>query len=107
MDKFCATIVALPLAAKNPLVMKQIELMKGSKQKLTEAADKQMAMLQEHHDKRIALMQKGKQAQEAKRQKLQELNKPLPPLDGNTLGMALLKNMGLIRSTGLTEIMKL
>jgi hypothetical protein len=107
LDKFCAAIAAMPLAAKNPLVMKQIEFMKGSKQKLTEAADKQMALLQEHHDKSMALMQKGKQAQEAKRQKLEELNKPLPPLDGSALGMALLKNMGLIRKTGLTTIMKL
>jgi hypothetical protein len=107
LDKFCAAIAAMPLAAKNPLVMKQLEFMKGSKQKLTEAADKQMALLQGQHDKRIALMQKGKQAGEAKRQKLEEINKPLPPLDGTALGMALLKNMGLIRSTGLTTIMKL
>ncbi len=107
LDQFCAAIVALPVAAKNPIVMKQIELMKASKQKLTEAADKQTATVQEHLDKRTALIQKGKLAKEAKRRKLEEMNKPLPSLDGNALGMALLKNMGLIRSTGLTEIMKL
>jgi hypothetical protein len=107
LDKFCAAIAAMPLAASNPVVMKQLEFMKGGKQRLAEAADKQMALLQEHHEKRIALMQKSKQAQEAKRQKLQQLNQPLPPLDGHALGLALLKNMGLIRKTGLTDIMKL
>ena len=107
IDKFCALMAATPVAAANPKVMAQLELLKGTKQKLTDAAEKQMAIFQEHHDKRLALMQKGKQAKDAKQQKLEQLNKPLPPLDGNALGMALLRNMGLIRSTGLTEIMKL
>lgn len=81
--------------------------MKAGKEKLTEAADQQLANLGTLLLKRDAQAQKTQQAKEAKRRKLEELNKPLPPLDGNALGMALLKNMGLIRSTGLTEIMKL
>ena len=107
IDKFCALLGATSVAKANPKVMAQLEMLKGTKQKLTDAAAKQMDIFQGHHDKRMAIMQKSKQAKEARAKKMEERNKPLPPLDGTALTQALLKNMKLIRSTGLTEIMKL
>ena len=53
-----------------------------------------------------ALLQKSQQAKEAHNKKVEELKTSSPPLDGNALAEALLRNMGLIRKTGLTEIMK-
>jgi len=107
LDKFCATIVAIPLAAGNPEVMKQIDFLKGSKELLTKAAAQELATHKAQKEKMAALLQKSQQAKEAHNKKVEELKTPSPPLDGNALAEALLKNMGLIRKTGLTTIMKL
>jgi hypothetical protein len=45
------------------------------------------------------LVQTAKQKKEAHRQRMEELNTPSPPLDGNALGRALLKNLGLTEWT--------
>jgi hypothetical protein len=41
------------------------------------------------------MQEASKQKKENHRKKMEELNTPLPPLDGNDLGRALLKNLGL------------
>ena len=103
LDEFCASIVAIPLAAGNPDVMKQIEFIKGSKGMLTQAAAKQTAVFEAERAKRAATAQKLREAKEARKAEKakaappEETPGPLPPLDGNAIGMALLKNMGLIR----------
>jgi hypothetical protein len=107
IDKFCATMMAMPLLASNADLLKCLDAMKASKGKLAEAAEQQLAMYKAQKAKLDTLLQKSEQAKEAHKKKLEELKTPSPPLDGNALGLALLKNLGLIRRTGLTEIMKL
>ncbi|MDR3676642.1 MAG: cysteine peptidase family C39 domain-containing protein [Acidobacteriota bacterium] len=107
LDKFCATVVAMPMVAGNAEVMKHIDFLKGSKDKLTEAAAKDLANYKAQTDKMAARLHKSQQAKEAHNKKVEELKTPSPPLDGNALGLALLKNLGLIRRTGLTDAMKL
>lgn len=106
LDKFCAAIAAMPPLAANPEIMKNIEFIKGSKDKLKEAAAQQLATQKAEAEKIGALLQKSQQAKEAHNKKVEELKTPSPPLDGTALGLALLKNLGLIRRTGLTEMMK-
>jgi hypothetical protein len=97
IDKFCATMMAIPLLASNPDVLKCLDAMKASKGKLAEAAEQQLAMYKAQKEKLEALLEKSKQAQEAHKKQVETLTTPSPPLDGNALGQALLKNMGLIR----------
>jgi hypothetical protein len=107
LDKFCATIVALPLAAGNAEVMKHIEVIKASKELLKQVKAQELSIQIAQMEKMKALVAKAQQAKEAHNKKVEELKTPSPSLDGNALGLALLKNLGLIRRTGLTEIMKL
>ena len=97
IDKFCAAITAIPLAAGNADVMKCLDAMRASQEKLTEAAAQQLAMYKAQMDKLEALVQKSQQAQEAHKKQVEALTTPSPPLDGDALGQALLKNMGLIK----------
>jgi hypothetical protein len=97
IDKFCASMVALPLLADNPDLMKVLDAMKASKGKLKEVAEQQLAMYKAQKEKLEGLLEKSKQAQEAHKKQMEALTTPSPPLDGNALAQALLKNMGLIR----------
>jgi hypothetical protein len=40
----------------------------------------------------------AREKEDAHRRTMEDLNKPLPPLDGNTLGRELLNNLGLTRT---------
>jgi len=97
LDKFCAFILAIPKAADNPDVMKQISLLKESKEKLVAAQAEQLAVQKTHEEKLAAMVQQARQKEEAHRQKKEKLTTPSPPLDGNALGWDLLRNVGLIR----------
>jgi hypothetical protein len=97
MDKFCALIRSSPGAAGNPQIQRQLTLLMGTKQSLTlgraEAiANEKLARAQ--WDKIAAT---SRQAAEAHRKKMEELNRPSPPLDGNALGRALMKSLGFTR----------
>jgi hypothetical protein len=97
LDEFCAFILAMPKAAGNPDVMKQIALIKGSKEKLKVAQAEELAIQKAQEAKMAAMLQQAQQKEEAHRQKMEKLTTPSPPLDGNALGRDLLRNVGLIR----------
>ena len=52
--------------------------------------------------KMAAVAQASEQRGEAHRRKMEEMNTPSPPLDGNALGQALLKNLGVPVDRGAT-----
>jgi hypothetical protein len=54
-----------------------------------------MANRKLHQDQLAAFAQGAKQRQEEHDKKVEELKKPLAPLDGDALARALLKNLGI------------
>jgi len=94
IDKFCAHILGIPAAANHPEIKKQLDFIVGSKQKLALAQAELVASRAARQAELAALAKTAKEQQEAHRKKMEELNRPSPPLDGNALGHALLKNLG-------------
>jgi hypothetical protein len=94
LDKFCNHILSIPAAANHPDIKKQFDFIKASKEQLLLAHAESIANRKLHQDQLAALSQAAKQRQEVHQKKLDELNKPLGPLDGDALARALLKNLG-------------
>ena len=65
------------------------------REKLILAKAEERANLKAHEERMAAMSQAATKKADAHRQTMGELNKPLPPLDGNALGRDLLKNLGL------------
>jgi hypothetical protein len=96
IDKFCAHILTIPGAAEHPDIKKQLDFIASSKDELTKAVAEEEAAQQARFAQLAAIKQQGQAAREAHQKKLEELNKPLPPLDGDALARALLKNLGFL-----------
>lgn len=94
VDKFCNHIRGIPNAANHPEIQKQLDQISTCRDKFVLAYAEQLArstML----EKRFAELTKQAREQEvAIRQKMEESRKPLPSLNGNALGRALLGNLG-------------
>jgi hypothetical protein len=95
VDKFCGHALVLQAAANHIELKQQLDFIVGSRQKLKLAQAEELARLKASHDKLDALEQAAKQKEAARRQKIDERNQPLPPLDGIDLARALLANLGL------------
>ena len=102
LDKFCSAVMALPVAAANPEILQQLAFIAASKDKLTLAAAEELANQKAQQQKMAAVAQASEQRGEAHRRKMEEMNTPSPPLDGNALGQALLKNLGVPVDRGAT-----
>ena len=94
MDNFMSLVSSIPAAANNPDVKKQLEFITASKEKFKVAHAQELARRSAVIGQLAALTEKHKQQKEAQLKKTEELNKPSPPLDGDELGRALLKNLG-------------
>jgi hypothetical protein len=94
IDKFCAHILGLPAAANHPEIKKQLDFIVASKQKLSLAQAEMVASRAARQAELTALAKNAKEKQDAHHKKMEELNRTAPPLDGNALGHALLKNLG-------------
>ena len=97
MDKFCAHIQSLPAAAGNPAIQRQIESLLATKQTLLLARTEAIANEKLASDQMAKLVAESEKAAAAHQQKVDEINRPAPPLDGNALGRALMKNLGFTR----------
>jgi peptidase C39-like protein len=95
LDQFCNHILGLPGAANHPEIKEQLDFIAVNREKLMLAAAEERANLKAHEERMSAMSQAAKAKEDAHRRTIEELNKPLPPLDGNALGHALLKNLGL------------
>ena len=89
-----AASAPLPAAANHPEIKKQLDFIAASKQKISAAQAELAASRAARQAELAALAESAKQQQTAHRKKVEELNRPSPPLDGNALGHALLKNLG-------------
>jgi hypothetical protein len=95
LDKFCSHILSLPAAVSHPDIKPQIDFITASKEKLKLAQAEEFAHRKVRQEQLDELAQTAKQKEEAHRKRMEELNTPSPPLDGDALGRALLKNLGL------------
>lgn len=95
VDKFSAHILAIPVAANHPEIKRQLDAIAAGKEKFRLAYAEQVARRTMLEEQLAAVAQKNKEQEELHRQKLEELKTPSPPLDGNALARALLKNLGL------------
>lgn len=94
LDKFCAHIMTIPAAANHPEIKKQLEFIAAGKEKFKLSYAEHMAGLAASQAQLDALAKFGEEKAEAHRQKMEEADSPSPPLDGDELAAALLKNLG-------------
>jgi hypothetical protein len=97
MDKFCNQVQSLPSAANHAELQQQIRILSGTKAALRLALAEAAVYGQMHKDQLAAFVQGSEKRAEDHRKKTEELNRPTPPLDGNALGRALLKNLGFLK----------
>ncbi len=95
LDKFYSFVLTLPGTAANPEIKKQLDFIATSKEKLRLASAESLVYRKAHQDQLAKMAQTAKQNEEAHRKKVEELNRPSPPLDANALGQAFLKNIGM------------
>jgi hypothetical protein len=94
LDKFCSQILSVPGVGNNLEVKAQLDFITNSKQALTLALAEGLAHGQVRKEQLNRMQEAARQKEEAHRQKVEKLNTPSPPLDGDALGRALLKNFG-------------
>jgi hypothetical protein len=97
MDQFTSLVLSVPAAANHPDVKTQLEFIAASKEKFKVLHAEELARRTAVLGQLAALTEKTRQQKEAQLKKMEELNTPPAPLDGNALGRALLKNLGFIR----------
>jgi hypothetical protein len=95
LDKFCSHVLSLPAAAAHPDIKKQIDFILASKEQLKLAQAEELVHRKTRDEQLARLQEETAQREAAHRQKLEELETPAPPLDGNALSRALLKSLGL------------
>lgn len=95
IDKFSSFVLTIPGAANHPQIKKRLDFLASSKERLRLLQAEALVHRKVHQDQLAKFVQTAKQNEEAHRKKMEELNRPAPPLDGNALGHALLKNLGL------------
>jgi hypothetical protein len=96
LDKFCEHILAIPVVASHSDIKQQLDTLKVTREQLTFAHAEALASQKLYENQLATFAQAAQKRQEAHQKKLDELKKPLAPLDGDALAKALLKNLGLV-----------
>jgi len=96
LDKFCALVLSVPAAAHHPDIQRYMQALAGCKEDLKKAQVEALKNLKLHQDQMAKMVQEATRKQEAHRKRMEDLNRPSPPLDANTLAHALLKNLGYV-----------
>jgi hypothetical protein len=103
LDKFLAQILTSPRVASHPDVVRQLEFIKTSQEKLKLA---QTEMLIRRQTLKVDLekaQEKCAAEKQAVEKNREDAVKPAPSLDGNALGMALLKDLDLLGSKSVAQ----
>ena len=93
IDKFTSHILSIPAAANDPRVKQKLEFVAATKEQFKTAHAEDLARRTAIFGQLAALEEKNKQQKEAHLKKVEDL-KNAPPLDGDALGDAMLKNLG-------------
>jgi hypothetical protein len=94
LDKFCNHMASLPAVASMPDLKQNIDFLRAGKERLRLAQAEELARREARRQQLAAIEKSANESAEAHRKKVEELNTPAPPLDGDALGRALLKNLG-------------
>jgi len=94
VERFCAQILSMPGVANHPDVKAQIDFMRLNAEKLKPAQAEELAGMKAHSDRLTNFARESHEKVEAHKKKVEDLNTPPPPLDGDALGAALLKTLG-------------
>jgi hypothetical protein len=94
IDKFTGHVLSIPAAANDPNLKQKLELVAASKEKFRAAHAEDLARRATVFGQLAAFEEKTKQQKEAELKKIEDRNAPAPPLDGDALGNAMLKNLG-------------
>jgi len=95
LDKF-RDHVQSSKAGSNPQVREQLDFMMASKEKLALSQKEQIAYRRAHEAKLAQMKTRYGKEEERVRKQREEVTRPGAPLDGNALGQALLKSLGLL-----------
>jgi hypothetical protein len=94
IDKFTSHVLSIPAAANDPTIKQKLELVSASKEQFKAAHAADLARRATALGQIAAFQEKNTQQKEAQLKKIEELNAPGTPLDGDALGDAMLKNLG-------------
>jgi hypothetical protein len=94
LDKFRAHVLGIPGAANFPDLKSHIDFLQASKKQIRLEQTTELMAVQARLDRLTTATEETNRKVEAQRKEEEELNAPLPPLDGPALGQALLKNLG-------------
>lgn len=97
VDKFCAHILSLPAVAANADVRRNLDFIAASKEKLRIACDQELTRRATRQANLAAAQQIIQRQREEALKKMEEADTQPAPVDGDALGRALLKNLGLTR----------
>lgn len=96
LDKFCGHMLSLPGAADHPDLKAQIDFIQANKEKLKLAQAEEISGINARIERLVAKTDESEKKAEERRKQAEQRNAPIPPLDGNALGRALLKDLGLL-----------
>jgi hypothetical protein len=94
LDKFTSHILTIPAAANNPDVRKRLEFVDATKEQIKVAHAEDLARRSLVFGQLAAFEEKNKQQKEAELKKAADRDAPGPPVDGDALSHAMLKNLG-------------
>jgi hypothetical protein len=96
IDKFTSQIRSMPGTADNPDIKKRLDFIEATKVDIKAAHAADLARRTAVVGQLSAFEEKNKKQKEEQLKKMEERNAPGPPLDGDALGAAMLKNLGLV-----------
>ena len=96
LDKFCDLIRGLPGANSSAPLKEHLDRIGISKEKIVLAQSETLAYEKMAQDQWKKILEASEQKKDEHRRRMEELNRPSAPLDGNVLGRALLKNLGFL-----------
>ena len=96
LDKFVAAIRDIPEAMQNTEIVTKLEALKVSKQRLLIARAEVAANMKTRDDQVAAMTKAAEENREEHRRKMEQLSRGIPPIDGDVLARALLKNAGFL-----------
>jgi hypothetical protein len=94
IDKFTSHVLSIPAAANDPSIKQKLELVAASKEQFKAAHAEDLARRAKVFGQLAAFEEKTKQQKEAQLKKIEERDAPPPPVDGDALSEAMLKNLG-------------
>jgi hypothetical protein len=93
IDKFTSHVLSIPAAANDPNLKQKLEMVAATKEQFRAAPAEDLARRAAVFGKLAAFEENTKQQKEAQLKKIEDL-KNAPPLDGDALSAAMLKNLG-------------